>query len=88
MPEGVIGMEDMETVFAVTDALGIHRESVRVELAKEDPGSIGRQDNGIVEITLPASESTESFCQRLQAELESLGYQPTGDPLDEDEDGF
>ena len=34
MAEELIGMEDMEKIFEVTDALGIHRESVRVELTK------------------------------------------------------
>ena len=40
MPDEVIGMDDMVAVFAVTDSLGIHRESVSVELSKEDPGSL------------------------------------------------
>ena len=30
MAEELITMEDMETIFEVTDALRIHRESVRV----------------------------------------------------------
>ena len=38
MPEGIIDMADMGIIFSVTDALGIDRESVSVELAKEDPG--------------------------------------------------
>ena len=32
MAEDLITMEDMAAIFEVTDALGIHRESVRVEL--------------------------------------------------------
>ena len=42
MPEGVIDMGDMRVIFSVTDAFGIHRESVRVELGKEDPGAVAR----------------------------------------------
>ena len=42
MPDQIIDMSDMAAVFSVTDQMGIHRESVRVELTKEDPGSIGR----------------------------------------------
>ena len=33
----IITMEDMAVVFSVTDDFGIHRESVSVELAREDP---------------------------------------------------
>ena len=53
MPEGIIDMNDMETIFSVTDPFGIHRESVSVELSKEDPGSIAKSPGGSIEITVP-----------------------------------
>jgi len=84
MPEGIITMQDMETIFLVTDSMGIHRESVSVELTKEDPGSIGRDGRGKVEITVPASGTVEEFAQRLRAELAALGY--TQVDLEEEED--
>ena len=84
MPEGIIDMQDMDQIFSVTDPLGIHRESVRVELTKEDPGSIQRTANGMIEITVPESGTVEEFSQRLQAELEAMGYEPQ--ELDEDDD--
>ncbi len=74
MPEGVIDMGDMEVIFSVTDALGIHRESVRVELAKEDPGSIDQGAGGLIEITVPETGPIQEFTQRLQDELEGMGY--------------
>ena len=83
MPEGIITMQDMETIFQVTDAMGIHRESVSVELTKEDPGSIGKDARGKLEITIPSSGTVEEFAQRLRAELEALGYTPL---VGEDED--
>lgn len=92
MAEELIGMEDMSAIFEVTDGLGIHRESVRVELTKEDPGSIQRAGGGIVEITLPVNESAEIFCRRLRFDLEAMGYLPLDavrsydDDDDEDED--
>ena len=86
MAEELIGMEDMAAIFEVTDALGIHRESVRVELTKEDPGSIQRAGDGIVEITLPVNESTEIFCRKLRIDLEALGYQPSDSVLGYDDD--
>lgn len=84
MAEGIIDMQDMEVIFSVTDSLGIHRESVRVELVKEDPGSVGKGTGGMVEITVPESGSIEEFSQRLSAELEELGYTPQ-EPEEDDE---
>ncbi|HCP23229.1 MAG: hypothetical protein FI717_11425 [SAR202 cluster bacterium] len=86
MAEEVIGMEDMAAIFEVTDALGIHRESVRVELTKEDPGSIRKVADGIVEITVPANETTEIFCRRLKVDLEAMGYEPADSIFDYDDD--
>ena len=88
MPNGIIGMGDMEVIFSVTDSLGIHRESVIVELTKEDPGSIGRDASGKIEITVPETEAIKPFSMRIQAELEALGYtyQEYGSE-DEGEDG-
>jgi hypothetical protein len=84
MADEVIGMDDMAAVFAVTDSLGIHRESVSVELSKEDPGSLERRDTGKVEITLPATESVESFCLRVRTQLEAMGYEPSDTVLGDD----
>ncbi len=86
MAEELIGMDDMAAIFEVTDALGIHRESVRVELTKEDPGSIQRAGDGIVEITLPVNESTEIFCRKLRIDLEAMGFRPTDAVLSYDDD--
>ena len=87
MPEGIIDMQDMDQIFSVTDPLGIHRESVRVELSKEDPGSIGRTDSGIIEITVPETGAIEEFIQLLQHELDGMGYVPQELDEAEDEEG-
>ncbi|MDE0822971.1 MAG: hypothetical protein OSB07_03230 [Dehalococcoidia bacterium] len=86
MAEELIGMEDMAAIFEVTDALGIHRESVRVELTKEDPGSIQKVADGMVEITLPVNESAEIFCRKLRIDLEAMGFEPSDRVLGYDED--
>ena len=72
----IITMEDMAVVFSVTDDFGIHRESVSVELAREDPGevSVDSVDSGKVEITLPASRTPADFASTIRSELESRGY--------------
>ena len=83
MADGIIDMHDMDTIFTVTDALGIHRESVSVELTKEDPGLVQQGSNRSVKITVPATGSVEEFAQRLQTELEGMGYVAT-EPVEED----
>ena len=86
MAEELIGMEDMAAIFEVTDALGIHRESVRVELTKEDPGSIQRVADGMVEITLPVNETAEIFCRQLRIDLEAMGFEPADSMFGDDDD--
>ena len=89
MAEDLITMEDMAAIFEVTDGLGIHRDSVRVELNKEDPGSIQKVADGMVEITLPANESVQVFCRKLRIDLEAMGFEPADSVLgydDEDDD--
>ena len=83
MPGGIINMDDMNVIFSVTDLMGIHRESVSVELTKEDPGAVSR-DGGRIEITIPETGTTAEFAPRVRAELEALGY--TEVELDEDEE--
>jgi len=93
----IITMEDMAVVFSVTDDFGIHRESVSVELAREDPGEVS-VDGGKVEITLPASRTPADFAATIRSELESRGYSHNPGQLvtndgdggddEEDEDGW
>jgi len=85
MPDVIINMDDMAAIFLVTDVMGIHRESVSVELTREDPGSINRTGGGIIEITIPESRSAQDFASELQTALEAMGYVPT-DPADDEED--
>ena len=85
MPQGIIGMADMEVIFSVTDGFGIHRESVSVELTKEDPGSVGRGEHGAIEITVPASQSAQEFSGHIEATLKEMGYTPQAAPEDGDE---
>jgi len=66
----------METVFAVTDELGIHRESVTVPLAKRDPGGVKTLGGGQLQITIPESvPTTEWAAGPLRELLAELGYE-------------
>ena len=70
----IITMADMAQVFDVTDAFGIDRETISVELSKEDPGLVQLAGNGGLEITLPLSTALDAWVSTLNAELNRLGY--------------
>jgi hypothetical protein len=71
-----ITQADMETVFEVTDALGIHREAVTVPLAKRDPGGVKSMGKGQLQISLPESVAASEWAQAtLKDELAKLGYE-------------
>ena len=86
MSDEIINMDDMNRIFAVTDKLGIHRESVNVDLTKEDPGTIIQSSPSTIEITIPLTTSTEEFSKRLESELKTLGYVETENDEDYYED--
>ena len=72
--EDIIGMTDMGVIFEVTDQLNIDRESIRVDLTKEDPGSVLRRADGNIEIVVPLTKPLEEWLPQLIAELERLGF--------------
>ena len=72
--EDMIGMADMGLIFEVTDGLGIDRESLRVDLTKEDPGSVQRGAGGNIEVVVPLTTPLQDWLPVLRAELEKLGF--------------
>jgi hypothetical protein len=73
----IINMEDMDAVYEISDALGIDRESINVELGKEDPGAWGKGTGGMMkqevfEITLPLTTPLEEWLPTLRKGLEEL----------------
>ena len=70
----IITMEDMANLFDVTDSFGIDRESIQVELSKEDPGMVNVEDGGALEITLPLSGTIKEWSGTLRITLARLGY--------------
>ena len=72
-----ITMDDMATVYELTDALGIDREAINVELTKEDPGSWAKGDGGmmkreVIAITLPLTTPLAEWLPTLKTGLEEL----------------
>lgn len=66
---------DMDTLFELTDELGIHRESITVPLGKRDPGGV-KVVSGHLTISLPETIQVREWCATvLKVELAALGYE-------------
>jgi len=75
--DDVITMEEIGRVYEVTDGLGIDRESLSIELGKEDPGGWTRASGGmtrgeVVAITLPLTTPLDDWLPSLEAGLREL----------------
>ena len=70
--EDIISMSDMGLIFEVTDDHGIDRESIRVDLTKEDPGSVRKSEAGMIEITVPLTTSLEDWLPTLDSRLKAV----------------
>ena len=64
----VVTMKEIDAIFAVTDGLGVHRESLVIPLGPTTPGRVRRLPNGKLEITVEAVRPLEEWL----AELPSL----------------
>ena len=83
MTDDIIGMQDMMAVYEVTDRFGIDREAISVPLEKAEAGSVSRQSDGGIEVTVPAHIPIRQWLPTLEGELERLGF--TLEDVDEDE---
>ena len=64
----VVTMKEIDAIFAVTDSLGLHRESLVIPLGPVTPGRVRRLPNGKLEITVEAARPLDEWL----AELPSL----------------
>lgn len=63
----VVTMKEIDAVFAVTDALGIHREQLVIPLGPEVPGRVRVLPSGKLEIVVDAARPIEEWVQELPA---------------------
>ena len=61
----VVTMKEIDAIFGVTDALGIHRESLVIPLGPAAPGRVRRLPNGKLEITVDAARPIGEWLQEL-----------------------
>ena len=65
----IIGMNEMNGIFSVTDRLGLSREAIVVPLGPASPGRVRRLSNGKFEITVDADQPVEEWIKVMEKEL-------------------
>jgi hypothetical protein len=60
-------MREIDAIFAITDALGIHRETLVIPLGPDSPGRVRRLPGGKLEITVEANRPIEEWVTELPA---------------------
>ncbi len=61
----VVTMKEIDAIFAVTDALGIHREALVIPLGPASPGRVRRLPGGKLEIVVDAERPLEEWVKDL-----------------------
>lgn len=67
----VVTMKEIDAIFVVTDALGIHREMLVIPLGPATPGRVRRLPNGKLEITVDASRPIEEWVKEIPALIDA-----------------
>ena len=63
----VVTMKEIDAIFAVSDAIGIHRESLVIPLGPAAPGRVRRLPNRKLEITVEAARPLDEWLAELPA---------------------
>jgi len=61
----VVTMKEIDAIFEVTDALGIHREALVIPLGPASPGRVRRMPSGKLEIVVDAERPIEEWVKEL-----------------------
>ena len=61
----VVTMKEIDAIFEVTDALGVHREMLVIPLGPASPGRVRKLPNGKFEITVDAERPIEEWVKEL-----------------------
>jgi hypothetical protein len=68
----VVTMKEIDAIFAVTDALGVHREKLVIPLGPATPGRVRKLANGKFEITVDAERPIEEWVKELPALISAV----------------
>jgi hypothetical protein len=67
-----VTLAEIEKIFAITDALGIHREALVIPLLPRRPGRVRRLPNGKLELVVDGADF-EGWLSRLAGAIATLG---------------
>ena len=61
----VVTMKEIDAIFEVTDALGVHREMLVIPLGPGSPGRVRRMPSGKLEIVVDAERPIAEWVKEL-----------------------
>ena len=61
----VVTMKEIDAIFEVTDALGVHREALVIPLGTASPGRVRRLPSGKLEIIVEAERPFQEWVKEL-----------------------
>ncbi len=61
----VVTMKEIDAIFAVTDALGVHREMVVIPLGPATPGRVRKLPSGKLEIVVEGERPLDEWLRTL-----------------------
>lgn len=64
-------MKEIDAIFEITDALGIHREHLVIPLGTASPGKVRRMPSGKFEITVESDRPFDEWLKELPALIEA-----------------
>jgi hypothetical protein len=67
----VVTIREIQRIFQVTDAMGIHRELIVIPLRTRHPGRVRRMPNGRIEIVVESEGSFDDWVAGLEAEIKA-----------------
>jgi hypothetical protein len=65
MTLAVVTMKEIDAIFEITDALGVHREMLVIPLGPGSPGRVRKMPNGKLEIIVDAERPIEEWVKEL-----------------------
>ena len=68
----VVTMKEIDAIFEVTDALGVHREMLVIPLGPASPGRVRKLPSGKFEITVDAERPIEEWVKELPRLIDAV----------------
>jgi hypothetical protein len=68
-----VTIREIQRIFAVTDAMGIHREQVVIPLRPRHPGRVRKMAGGRIEIVVDSERPFDEWVAGLADEIRAAG---------------